>query len=1084
MMKERVLPIIAATCLVLNSIQANAASCEAVPNSNAFSLDSVDHVSLEPWTYTENFENHDLGAWASYPLWQDTAYDPNFRVNKMVPGDTNISLVQKVTPYTSVDNYAGTQKLLDMYLVPEAEVRFRYYLKTYQEAEFFKVRFAAGDYGKLDVTIPEPETNKWVWATVSFDDFVRENPSIANNDKVKIYALAFLTKIPNADPAMPIYLGLDDITFKGARTTAFQFASPEVYQLPEFKPYIPKSHFNGGDHLSLSGRWPVDAKKVMLEIVSFTDEEKSLFKVELRKKGDIWSLKPLKLSFPDGLYLGKLTAYDGGAQLANTEFTIHIAPPVENMAGKHPRLLFDAEKKKWIDERFKEKRFKPVYEDIAKNAKIQREEIPVESLVFDLDQFPEEDWLPTWAAWGSHIYHTAAALRWNAMAYAFHDDREAGEYVKDVLVTLAGWPNWTHPWQTKRGRSSEHRTGSWSHRVAEAYDLTYELMSEEERTKVRRAIMDNIVKGAHRTYVYNDNVTSKTSNWLAMVVGGSLMNMAAIYGDGPDTENLEPYFSGAMIKFYEFLNRVTDSKDGAWGEGLGYNSYSFSNLAYSIPSLHNVFNIDVSDPLVGTYNEYLWAGLVKDRQWFEFGDSGGNINPPTNWAFLLNMRKEPRLAWFYNYFKNGEVESNTQGSNSDVDKKNNDENSREETLMDVLYDTENVPQDSPFDENPVKAFREVGTTAFKSGWETDDFVFVMRTGSFYNHQHIDQGSFWLADRGVVFIEERHLKNSHYYDDPLYQSHLTQPIGHSTILINDNQQSQRVGDPLNFAPGFDDHAYIAHFLDGENAAFSSGDIGSLYWDKVKSLQRNVLYLKPRTLLMLDMAVPGKEDIDLTLLYQTAELENINAGKDVSTITKEGVTLNIMHLSPERVEAKAVETPHYLKTLLNERPLKREGMLTVSTRTSGDPLIIANLLTTTTDGAPNASSGAGDGFVAGEASGKKFAFTTKPGNVYKLENLETDALSMTWNDNQAFVAKATVFSRNGALVIASEEPLTFEISEDNLKYFHRTGGKISIGVAAKPSSVVLNGKSIKNFTYDEQRKAIVVKVPEGEGTLVVK
>ena len=116
-----------------------------------------------------------------------------------------------------------------------------------------------------------------MWVTVSFDDFVRENPRIAGNAKVKIYALAFLTKIPNADPAMPIYLGLDDITFKGGRATAFQFAEPAMYKLPEFEPYIPKNHYQEGDVFNLSGRWPLLAKRVKLEIVSYTDATKSIF---------------------------------------------------------------------------------------------------------------------------------------------------------------------------------------------------------------------------------------------------------------------------------------------------------------------------------------------------------------------------------------------------------------------------------------------------------------------------------------------------------------------------------------------------------------------------------------------------------------------------------------------------------------------------------------------------------------------------------------------------------------------------------------------------------------------------------------
>ena len=204
--------------------------------------------------------------------------------------------------------------------------------------------------------------------------------------------------------------------------------------------------------------------------------------------------------------------------------------------------------------------------------------------------------------------------------------------------------------------------------------------------------------------------------------------------------------------------------------------------------------------------------------------------PITDWAFLLNMQKEPRLGWFYNYLK------------------------LEENFEDVLYDTKDVQQDSPFDENPDKIFHEVGTTVFKSGWEKDDFCFVMRTGAFYNHQHMDQGSFWLADHGLNFIEER--KGSSYYDDPLYQSWFIQPVSHSTILINGNHQSQRVGDELRFAPGFDDHAFIAESLDGKDAAFAAGDIGRLYWGQVKSIRRNVLFLKPRTLLMLDVAEPGR------------------------------------------------------------------------------------------------------------------------------------------------------------------------------------------------------------------------------------
>ena len=1064
---------VAAACFMLN---AQAQQQQLIPANP--------DVVVEPFTYTENFEDRELGAWASYPHWQDIAYNQDFRPNEMVPGDPNISVVQQVRAFTNVDAYAGAQKLLDMYLVPEAKINFRYYLKSNSSSEYYKLRFAAGELGKLDYTINNPERNKWVNVSVSFNDLVSENPKISGKDKIRIYAMAFIAKFPSADPDMPIYFGIDDISFSAARETAFKFNVPEVYKLPEYAQYIPKKHYSTGEDLVVTGQWPLEAKNVNIEVLSFADQTKSFYKGELIKSGSDWVLKPLKLTFPIGLYLAKLKAVDGNKELASTEFTIHIAPT--NMAGKHPRLLFDADKKKLLAEKINNSEFRLVKENIVKSAKEQRTKIPVSSLIFDLDQFPKEDWLPTWSAWGSKIYHTAEALRANSEAYAFNNDREAGVYVKDVLVKLAGWPNWTHPWQTNRGRYSEHRTGSWAHRVAEAYDLTYELMTAQESKQIRKAIMDNIVGGAHRTYVLNDDITAATSNWLAMIMGGSLMNMAAIYGDGPETENLEPYFTGAMIKYNRFINKVVDRKDGAWGEGLGYNSYSFSNMAYSIPSLNNVFKIDLSKPLVGSYTEFIWAGNIKDKKWYEWGDSGGNINPATNWAFLLEMQKEPRLSWFYNYLKHGKVESNTKGSNLDVDKKNSENDGKGETIMDLYFNTKGIPQDSPFDENPVKAFREVGTTVFKSGWERDDFSFVMRSGAFYNHQHIDQGSFWLVDKGVTFIEERSLKNSTYYDDPIYQSKLIQPVAHSTILINDNEQSQRTGDHLNFAPGFNDHAYIASFLDGKDAAFSSGNLGRLYFDKVKDLSRNVLYIKPRTLLMLDTAIPSESDAKVTLLYQTAELEHINPGKDVSNISKEGQTLNIMHLSPKNVETQAVETPHYLYTLQRVRHLKKEGMLTVSANTKNkQPLVMANLLTTEgSDGVSDVVTEEGDGFVSGMASGKKFAFSTNPGKVYQTNERETDAAAMTWTTDRDFVAMATSFSdRNSAKTLISSEVLTFEWSVDGVKYSVAKNATLSISSARKPKSVLVNGKAIRNFKYDSAKKQVSLEIQAGEGLIKI-
>lgn len=985
-------------------------------------------IALEPYVYTENFESGSLRAWASYPCWQDTAYDPNFRIGCMVPGDPNRSIVQKVTPYSNHDAYAGAQKLIDAYFTAGSHLSFRYYLKSHLPFGYLAVRFASGPEGLIEYIFANPLLNRWEWITVTFEDLVAQNPVLSGRNFLKINAIAVLAKLPSADPAMPFYLGIDDVEFSGARMAEFRFMEPEVFELSEWKPRIPRQHYFYGDMLRIRGTWPFPADRTDVEIASFTDRGNTIYRSELVSREDAWVLEPLKITWPKGLYYGVLHAYCNGNEAARTEFTLHIAP--RNIRGKHPRLWFDRSSKEEIAARLASDRFHHILDRLPTEAAEHRKAVPADSLVFDLDQFPDEDWLPTWEAWGSRLYSTAEPVYINSLSYTFAGDDEAGAYIRDVLIRVARFEHWTHPWQTKRGRFTEHRSGWWAHRLALAYDLVYDLLSEEERTLIRTAFRERVVQTTHRMYVEDNDVTGQTSNWISHTCGGSLMLQAAMFGDGPDADCLEPYFTGAALKLAVFLERVTDP-DGAWGEGLGYNNYSFHTLCQSLPALERVFGIDLSGPLDGTYREMIWAGPVKNRRMFHFGDTEGNLNPITNWAWLLPKFRDPLLGWLYNYLRNGALESNTQASMHGY---MNLINRKDETFMDVLYETERVPRSDPFDENPVKCFRKVGTTVFKSGWEPDNFIFVLRTGAFFNHQHLDQGTFWLADRGETFIGERH--GSSYYDDPLYQSHYIQPVAHSTILIDRNPQSQRTGDHLDFAEGFEDYAFIRHFFDGTHAAFVSGDIGRLYGGKVRSITRNVLYLKPRAVLLLDVITPEERDVEVTELFQVGFLKDIrhhSGSKDggngitVSTVTKGNAVLHIAHMFPATVNVEAMETPHYLYTLRKERPLETEGMLTVSARTSGGPLVMANLLTTTTTGEEiDLAVEHHEGCVSGQVNGISFAFSIVPGSRYTVGDFTTDAFALTWHDDIIIVSICTIIEYKGNAILLSEAPTSREIN----------------------------------------------------------
>ena len=1023
-----------------------------------FIMRSASHadIALEPCTYSEDFESGELNAWASYPFWQDSAFDPNFRVNTLIPGDPNIAIEQKVTPYTNVDNYAGAQKKLDMYLTPGSKIQLRFYLKAHLPFAWFKVRIAAGSDGKIDYSIKNPPLNRWEWVTVTYDDLVRQNPPITGKKKIKVNALAVLAKLPDADPTMPFYLGLDDIVFKGARIAAFQFAEPVMYKLSEWKTSIAANHYYRGDTFILRGRYPFKTNRVFLKITPFTDGSKTLKESTLKKKDDEWTTS-FKLHFPEGLYHATLTASDGKEERPATEFTFYIAP--KGLRGTHPRIPFTAEGQQLIKNRLKSERFKHVAEELRARAGKLREDVPLDIVVFDFDQFYGGDanivWGGNLSPWIDRVIEFTDAVYENAMAYSLLEDTEAGEYAKNLLVKASKFPFWTHPWWLDRGRHIYLVSVHSGTKFGNGYDLVYDLMDETERRLVRSALMKHQVVAFHKGYVEDDLVTNNTSNWVAYLTAGSLVSQAAVYGDGPDVTSMEPYFTGAILKGYDFTRKAI-GRDGSYGESAGgyYHSALYS-WQWCQPVMQRTFHIDLSQAFDGSYRGLIWGGIIKNKQLFYFGDSGGSIGSLNISAWLLDRYNDPLLGWLYNFLK------------------------VKDTIEDVFYETEDVLQHDPFEENPVRLFRDVGRTVFKSGWEPDDFVFVMHTGAFYNHQHLDQGSFWLADRGSIFIEERH--GSSYYDCQFYQSWYTQPIAHSTILINGNHQSQRVGDPLHFAEGFNDHGFVSHFLDGTDVAFSSGDIGRVYWGKVKDMKRNVLYLKPRTLIMLDTVIPAERDVEVTLLYQTEHLKDIKANSDGSTITKDKNVLNIIHLTPENLDVKAVETPHYLNTLKNERPLVKEGMLTVTARTSHNPLVMANLLTTTTGEKADVTIQKGDGYIAGVAGGTPFAFTTIMNSVYKTDDITTDALAITWDDSRVFAAMCTELMRHGGVLVESEKPITCEFSDHGIFYYLAENSEAALGVSSKPKRIMVNGRNIISFRYDAERKTVILKLPAGEGSV---
>jgi hypothetical protein len=1035
-----------------------------------------DRSHLQAFTYREDFESEELNAWASYPPNQDTAYDPYIYPCRVRPEDPGKCLVIKAEPQWHEDNLLGAVKLLDLVLDRSFSLRFRFHLKTTDRCPELLVHLPLADGRRLSYRKPDPQRNEWAELRVAWDDLAAQGQILDRAESVRLTALAVTVRIEKADPSMPTYLGIDDVEVRGIKEKEFIFLEPEAAGLSEWKEKIGLKHYRQGSVFRLLGTLDFLPDDVVLTICPFSDRNRVIWTSPLQPDAQSrWKSPEFVLSpdrFPAGLYLGLITARRHKTLLSQTQFTLFVEPR-EGLPA-HPRILCSADKIEVFRQRLLGPRFQAVLDRFLTRAKSYREQIVPDKIVFDVDQFPDRDWVVSLPAWYRDRFMAfREALFTNAVSHLSGRDDQAAAFIKALLLRLADWPQWNHPWMEARGFHTYYPLGEFADSYAAAYDAVYDLLSEEERKAVRTGLLRNFIDPAYRTYVEDNQVTSNSSNWISHIAGGALVALMAVAGDDPAAlGDLEPWLTGFILKEQKYISTVF-GPDGSYGEGFRYYNFAMQSFARTIPALKRIFGLDLSGPFLGSHLETLWTSILQKNVSFGFGDTesylkqeaqawwiGTENGPMNSWAWLLELSCDESLAFLYRSLK-------------EID-----------TLQEVLHETGDVPPQDPSALGGVRFFPDVGTAVFRSGWEDKDFIFVFRSGPFFNHQHMDQGSFYLADHGEIFLEERYDGEHHYYDDPVYRSHAIQAISHNTFLLNRNPQSQKVGDPKGFAAGMNDQARLLNWLETPGFAFAAGNLEKVYMDEVRRLRRNVLHIKPRAVLLVDEVVPAAADVEVNRLFHTKWKKDIAAGGDMSKISKGAAALYMYHLAPTEAVKEVLTEPHFLYQY-SARPLVERGYLQVSKKTEGRRLVFADLLSATPDSAHppfEISKGLEVVFIRSTAPAKKIAVALNLGSSVSLGEWSSDALILASSSaEEILLTGGTALWKDGEVVLRSEQPffgwLRWEKDGLLLEANLEVPAAVTLRVESKPGRVVLNGRPTREFKYDLVHRVLRISLPPG-------
>lgn len=1005
---------------------------------------------LENQTFRADFEGGSVGSWSSYPPAQDTAYDPTIQVKK-IEGNSTLSLVREINAWTPIDTIFGFRKKLNLFVTPESKISFRFYVKSYRGVERIIVKLGFENGSSKEISVPVEKIMTWQRVDLTL---ARELAS-ANPQKLKAMAIMAVCRRP--DPEAKLRLAIDDLEITGFREREVRIRKPDVHLLEELGLGVVGHHFREGERFVIAADFPVALKSGEVVLEKGWEREQ-VGRLNLRREQkNLWTVRTPELQ--PGLWRAtvKGTTVQGNELGASFVFLVRpLSSPCE-----HPFLLFTKADLPEIQQALARDRTRAVWEKVRQGAAAFREKYTPADFLYNLEAYDEIFWLPTYEGYVRALHTPSQFIRENAVVYAISGDKEAGEAARQALFSISTWPSYVHPHILNQGQFTYWPVGLALMDFAMGYDMIYDLLSPEERKTIAAALFHKGVTEVFKEYVRDNRVSSNTSNWISHVTGGGILSALAISREYSEAE-LEPYLSGMIVKLAEFMDSTFDP-DGYYGEGYYYHNFAMQSLSHSLPALWHHFGVPYPRKVVDSYQYVLYQQDNETGRIYEFGDAHDDLIPSSmsNFAFILKSGQHPHLLWLYR---------ERPGSN----------------YLDLLFPVPEGKGSPPFGLPLIKRLRMVGMTIFRSGFNHDDFVFIFKCGPFYNHQHFDQGSFFLADRGELFLEE--CGNSHYYEDPWYPRLYIQAGGHNCPLVGFDVESQMPGDFRHDVTAWQDYARITDFLDWKTGSFLSADLTPVYRGKWKSLRRQILYLKPRTILLLDRAEGASEPGGMSLRFHPPRREDVHVEGKIARIVRAGKTLYLRTLSPEVYQARVHKRPMSLNEFKAENPItmKARGFLELSAESVDGTTTFINVLSTEPAMVTGLNVSKGPGWLGITFGEGQYWISETSGRTYIAGDSETDAQVLGLTPDGLLLLHGSSLVEKGRFILKASAPGSFLLTRDSKKVDLECSSssliEVEVWTGWEPKAVWCGDRRIKELDFRDG--LVLFRLPSGENKIRIE
>ena len=832
---------------------------------------------IVPVSVRDDFQNDGLGQWASYPPAQDIGYEPSITPTAEFGAPGGRALMRWVQPTHAGDLRFGFIKQVDLVSSAHGRLRFAYRLNAPVEHVRIELAIAGADGFRYVTSIPAV-TNHWTTGNIALIDFRREDGSaIANGTRIEaVYAVAHI----DAAAKDTIYRFLiDNVVISAAGEAGFTILSPRAESVMPWAEAISSSSYRLNDKVHLEARSPAPLSRA--SIVFRDPSGRSAASTQLYDDGthgdakandNVWTngtAYRFTSADPRGLWRAELKGFDPGGRTLSTSVRFIVS---SNKRPMHPRLYFDAGEKGKLIARMRDPRLAKVWEYVQTTAKNTR---ATGNLAHGGDVFrllDREYLLPSLLGYFDVLNRARSRIAYNAFLAYLTNDAEARAAAKDALLAVTRWNRWEPPWFTAHGQHTYYPAGLLAVDVALGYDLLYDNLSELERAQIRRALIEKQIEPTYREYFLDNRAMTNTSNWISHTVGGALIAASAIAGDVTPEESggkFDLYVNGLLMKIEAHI-AASYLPDGSYGEGISYLEFDMETLAPMIIAVESAFGIDywntthVKDSL-----RYPLYNLTVPR---EASPDMGDTHPPAGHGIapLIYRSKDPVMRWYYSRFDRP-------------------------SLTQFIFFDDSAKSKSPAEAGLATStiFRDKGNAVFRTGWEEDSITMLFRAGPNFNHHHADQGSFLITAFGEALVTEAGW--SDYYKDPYYATFFTQAVGHNTVLVDGNPESQTIPDTpqfkaLNRYPRISD-SITSEFYDGVGS-----ELASVYNGRLERYTRRIVFIKPYYFVVFDDIAARGPAVKANFLLHLPNREAITTSGSTAVYKGQKASLGVRWFSP--------------------------------------------------------------------------------------------------------------------------------------------------------------------------------------------